>query len=299
MSYRPRRSVLYLPGSNLRAIAKARILDVDCIIFDLEDSVAPSKKIDARDQVATALSEGGFEDREVIVRVNANDSKWFADDIVCFAKLPGVDALLVPKLEKKQQLLQVRQILKSNGASADLAIWGMIETPVAVLDIASLVRNEDVEYKLSCLVLGTNDLAKETGAALSGDRQFVIGWLMQVLLAARANNLDCIDGVFNDFRNLDGFDKECRQGLGMGMDGKSLIHPSQIDMCNETFSPSTDAVSWSQKILDEFLKPENSNSSVVAIDGKMVERLHAVSAKRIVEVAKILDIRAKSRKGNP
>jgi citrate lyase subunit beta/citryl-CoA lyase len=297
MTVRPRRSVLYMPGSNARAIEKARTLPADAIILDLEDSVAPEAKAAARAQVCDALSKGGFGAREVVVRVNGLDTPWHVDDFTAAARAMP-DAILVPKITTPQQLEAIGQRLLDMHADLRIQIWAMIETPIAVFNILALAAEaDDSESRLSAFVMGTNDLAKETRARIVPGRAPMLPWLMTCLAAAHSYGVDILDGVYNDLGNAEGFARECEEGRDMGFDGKTLIHPSQIAACNAAFSPSADEVAQARKIISAFEAPENRNKGVVQLDGRMVERLHAEMARRTVAVADA--IAARSREPQP
>jgi citrate lyase subunit beta / citryl-CoA lyase len=284
MTVRPRRSVLYMPGSNARAMEKARTLPADAIILDLEDAVAPDAKAEARELILQALKQGGFGSREVILRINGLDTAWWRDDLVLAAA--GPDAVLVPKISTPGQLHEVAKHLVGVRADAKIRLWAMMETPLAMLnarDIAASARAADT--RLAGFIMGTNDLAKDTRARLVPGRVPMLPWLMTCVAAARAYGLDILDGVYNDMGNTEGFVAECRQGRDLGFDGKTLIHPQQIAPCNEVFSPTADEVAWARKIIAAFDQPENANKGVLSIDGRMVERLHADMARRTVAIA--------------
>jgi citrate lyase subunit beta / citryl-CoA lyase len=284
MTVRPRRSVLYMPGSNARAIEKARTLPVDAIIFDLEDSVAPEAKATAREQVLAALTAGGFGARETIVRINALDTPWWLDDISAVAKARP-DAVLVPKVSTPGNLEDVAERLVDISADHRMRVWAMMETPLAVLNAREIAAAAaDVETRLAAFVMGTNDLAKETRAKIAPGRAPMLPWLMNCVAAARAFGLDILDGVFNDLTDADGFARECAQARDMGFDGKTLIHPGQIAICNAAFSPSDEEVTQAKKTIAAFDLPENSGKGVVQLEGRMVERLHADMARRTVAI---------------
>jgi citrate lyase subunit beta/citryl-CoA lyase len=285
MTIRPRRSVLYMPGSNVRALEKARTLPADGVILDLEDSVAPDAKAAARDQVAGAVKAGGFGSREVLIRVNGVDTPWHADDLTAAAHA-APDAIVVPKVSNAETLEMIGRRLLDMGTDHKTRVWAMIETPLAlfnILPIAAAAR--DSETRLAGFIMGTNDLAKETRARLVPGRAPMLGWLSNCVAAARHCGIDILDGVYNDLGNAEGFEAECRQGVEFGFDGKTLIHPNQIEPCNRAFSPSADEVAWARKTIAAFDQPENKNKGVVSIDGRMVERLHADMARRTVAVA--------------
>ena len=285
MTVRPRRSVLYMPGSNARAIEKAKSLPVDGVILDLEDAVAPDAKAAARQQVADAVAAGGFGPRELVIRTNAISSPWFADDITAVIQAKP-DAVLIPKIETAQQLELVGQRLLDGHADLRIRVWAMIETPRAIFNIEELGHAAaDSETRLSCFVLGTNDLAKETRARQVPGRAPMLAWLSMAVMAAHAGGIDVLDGVYNDIANADGFLRECEQGRDFGFDGKTLIHPNQIAPCNTVFSPAPDEVAQARAMIAEFAKPENKGKGVVQIGGRMVERMHAEMAGRTVAIA--------------
>jgi len=282
---RPRRSALYMPGSNARALEKARNLDADVILLDLEDAVAPDVKEQARVQVCEAVAAGGYGHREVVIRVNGPGTPWFEEDFNA-AVAASPDAILIPKVSAPDTLFDIAVRLAQAGAPAKIRIWAMIETPVAILrvhDIAACAH--DRSTRLSCFVMGTNDLAKETRARFVPDRSTMLPWLATSLLAARAYGLDILDGVFNQISDTDGFDAECAQGRDLGFDGKTLIHPSQIAEANRIFAPDAEEVERARAIIAAFEKPENADKGAINMDGRMVERLHAQMAVRVVALA--------------
>jgi len=285
MTIRPRRSVLYMPGSNARVIEKAKTLPVDGVILDLEDSVAPDAKEAAREQVANVVKARGFGAREVFIRVNGVDSPWHADDLSAAARA-APDIILVPKVSSPATLELIGRRLLDMGTDHRTRVWAMIETPLAIFNILSIAAEaRDSETRLSGLVMGTNDLAKDTRARLVGGRAPMLPWLSMCIAAARIHGIDILDGVFNDIGDADGFAAECKQGVEFGFDGKTLIHPSQIEACNQAFSPSPAEVEQARKIIAAFDQPENKGKGVVLIDGRMVERLHADMARRTVAIA--------------
>jgi citrate lyase subunit beta/citryl-CoA lyase len=292
MTIRPRRSVLYMPGSNARAIEKARTLPADVVILDLEDSVAPEAKAAARQQVMDAVT-AGFGPREVIVRINGLDTQWWLDDLNAVARAKP-DAVLVPKVSRPNHLEDVAERLVDISADQKIRVWAMMETPLAMLnarDIAAAAS--DVETRLAAFVMGTNDLAKETRAKITPGRAAMLPWLMNCVAAARAFGLDIIDGVYNDLADADGFARECSEAREMGFDGKTLIHPNQIAPCNVAFSPSAEEVAQAQKIIAAFDLPENRDKGVVQLEGRMVERLHADMARRTVAIAQAIEARSR------
>ena len=295
MTVRPRRSVLYMPASNSRALEKARELRADGLILDLEDAVAPEAKAQARGAVVKALNQG-FGDRELLVRINGLDTRWWVDDIDAAASARP-DAVLVPKVSSPRQLQDLAARLVDMGTDPHVRVWAMMETPLAVLNVRDVAAAAlDSETRLAGFVMGTNDLAKDTRARLVPGRAPMVPWLMNCIAAARAYGLDILDGVYNDLDNADGFAEECRQARDLGFDGKTLIHPRQIEPCNEAFSPTPEEVEAARKIIAAFDLPENENKAVIQIDGRMIERLHAEMARRTVAIA---DAIAKSRQQQP
>src|SRR5579872_1110517 len=285
MTVRPRRSVLYMPGSNARAIEKARELPADGIILDLEDAVAPEAKVMAREQIRKALEKGGFGDREVFVRINGLDTRWWVDDLHAVADCRP-DAVLVPKISDPHQLQDLAARIVDMGTDPHIRVWAMMETPLAMLNVAAIAAAaHDSETRLTGFVMGTNDLAKDTRARIVPGRAPMLPWLMSCIAAARAYGLDILDGVYNDLGDAEGFAAECRQARDLGFDGKTLIHPRQIDPCNQAFSPTAEEVEWARKMIAAFEEPGNENKGVIQIDGRMVERLHADMARRTVEIA--------------
>jgi len=284
MTVRPRRSVLYMPGSNARAMEKARELAADAVILDLEDAVAPDAKAKARELIVKALTDGGFGRREVVVRVNGLDTAWWADDLAVAAAKP--DAVLVPKVSTPDEVRQVAARLAGVGAAPELRVWAMMETPLAMLNVRDIAAAAlDPAMRLAAFVMGTNDLAKETRARIVPGRAPMLPWLMTCVAAARAFGLDILDGVYNDLGNAEGFAAECGEARDLGFDGKTLIHPVQIAPCNAAFSPPAEEVAWARKIIAAFDLPENATRGVIQIEGRMVERLHADMARRTVAIA--------------
>jgi citrate lyase subunit beta / citryl-CoA lyase len=291
MIVRPRRSVLYMPGSNARALEKAKTLAVDGVILDLEDAVAPDAKAAARDQVTAAVKAGGFGTREVFVRTNGFDTPWFSDDLTA-AAAAAPDAILIPKISTHEQLELIAQRLLSMHTDRKVRIWAMIETPAAIFNVRQIASAAiDAETRLTGFVLGTNDLAKETRAKILPGRAPMLPWLATCLLAAREYGIDVLDGVFNDIADTQGFAEECAQARDMGFDGKTLIHPSQIESCNAAFSPTADETAAARKMIAAFDLPENKGKGVVQIDGRMVERMHAEMARRTVAIAEAIEAR--------
>ena len=291
MTIRPRRSVLYMPGSNARALEKAKILPADGVILDLEDAVAPDAKAAARAQVVAAVKAGGFGAREVFIRTNGFDTPWFSDDLTA-AAAAAPDAILIPKISTSEQLQLIAQRLLSMHTDHKVRIWAMIETPTAIFNVRQIAAAAtDAETRLTGFVLGTNDLAKETRARILPGRAPMLPWLATCLLAAREYGIDVLDGVFNDIADMQGFEEECAQARDMGFDGKTLIHPNQIEPCNAAFSPTADEVAAARKMIAAFDLPENKTKGVVQIDGRMVERMHAEMARRTVAIADAIEAR--------
>lgn len=289
MHVRPRRSVLYMPGANKRALEKAKTLPADSLILDLEDSVAPEAKAQARDSVCAAVKAGGYGHRELVIRVNAIETPWGMDDLrAAVAAVP--DAILVPKVSQPGDIVTAAKVLGSVHAPGKTRLWAMMETPKSMLNAREIAAlGTEPEHRLACLVMGTNDLLKESRARALHNRIAVVPWLAMTLVAARAFGLDILDGVYNDFRDDEGFREECEHGRTLGMDGKTLIHPSQVTPCNEIFSPTDEEVTWSRAIIAAFDKPENDHKGVITVDGKMVERLHLAMAERTVAIADAID----------
>lgn len=284
MVIRPRRSVLYMPASNVRALEKAKSLAADALIFDLEDAVAPDAKETARAQAIAAVNAGGYGRREVAVRVNSLGTPWGEADLKAAAGA-GADAILIPKVETEEGLEAVRYVLRAAGAPVTQPLWAMLETPIAMLNAPAIAAAAAGDYPLTVFVMGTNDLSKETRASLAGGRIAMLSWLSGCILSARAYGIEVIDGVFNAIGDDEGFRAELEQGRLLGMDGKTLIHPSQIEPCNAVFSPRAEDVDWARKIIAAFALPENAGKGVLNLDGRMVELLHAEMARRTVAIA--------------
>jgi len=275
-SIRPRRSVLYMPGSNARALEKARTLPADALILDLEDAVAPDAKDLARDQVVAAVKAKGFGRREVIVRINALSTPWGERDLAAAAEA-GPDAILVPKVSAPADLAHIEGKL---GRSTSL--WAMIETPLAILNIASIAAHGG---KLACFVMGTNDLIKEMHGTHTKDRANLYAALALSVYAARAHGIAALDGVFNDIQDTDGFARACQQAKSFGFDGKTLIHPTQVEPANAIFAPAPEEIMAAREIIAAFELPENRGKGAIKHDGRMVELLHAEIARRTVALA--------------
>ncbi len=287
-SARPRRSVLYMPGSNARALEKAKSLAADGLIFDLEDAVAPDAKEEARRLVVAALTGGGYGKREILVRINALSTPWGYADAVAAAR-SGAHGVLIPKVESADTVRQVDAILTANGAPADLAIWCMMETPRGILRAEEIAA---ASPRMGGFVMGTSDLAKDLHCAHTRERQPMITSLGLCLLAARAYGLAILDGVHLDLNDDEGFDYSCRQGLELGFDGKTLIHPKTIEAANRVFAPSEKEVDWSRKIIAAHAEAAAEGKGVVVVDGKLIENLHVENACRIVALAEQIAVLA-------
>jgi citrate lyase subunit beta/citryl-CoA lyase len=289
--------MLYMPGSNARALEKARDLPADGLILDLEDAVAPEAKGKARELINKALQNGGFGDREVLVRINGLDTRWWVEDLDAIVGARP-DAVLVPKVSNAGQLQDLAARIVDMGTDPHIRVWAMMETPLAMINVGEIAAAAlDSETRLAGFVMGTNDLAKDTRARLVPGRAPMLPWLMNCLAAARAFGLDILDGVYNELGNEQGFAEECRQAHDLGFDGKTLIHPKQIEPCNEAFSPSTEEVEWARKIIEAFDQPGNENKGVIQVDGRMVERLHADMARRTVDIADVIAKRQSGKAG--
>jgi citrate lyase subunit beta/citryl-CoA lyase len=285
---RPRRSVLYVPGSNARAIAKARTLPADGLILDLEDSVAPSAKEGARRAVLDALRGGGFAPREVAVRVNAGATPWGADDLASAAR-SGADAVLLPKVESAEEVRAAERALDAAGAPLALALWCTIETPRGVLAAPAIAA---ASARLRCLVMGTSDLVKDLRARHTPGRSEVLVALGTVLLAARANGLAALDGVHLDLADDAGFEAACRQGRDLGFDGKTLIHPRTIEVANAVFAPTEAEIAEARRIIGAHGEALAAGKGIVVVDGKLVEALHVEEARRLVALADAIAARS-------
>ncbi|HMM65202.1 MAG TPA: CoA ester lyase [Mesorhizobium sp.] len=281
---RSRRSVLYVPAANDKALAKIGQLACDAVIVDLEDAVMPGEKAAARAKLAGILAARPPR-AEMVVRINALSSEWGGDDLAAAIRARP-DAILLPKVETVRDILEAGDALDEADDAGDIGLWAMIETPRALLNIGAIAElGRDPASRLGCFVAGTNDLAKETGVALTADRRHFLPWLMQMVLAARAGGLDLLDGVYNDFRDAEGLARECAEAAAMGFDGKTLIHPAQIEVANAAFSPSEAALAEARAVCDAFARPENAGKGVIALNGRMVERLHLAQAEKLLAKA--------------
>lgn len=289
---RPRRSALYMPGSNARALEKAKGLDADVLLLDLEDAVAPDAKECARQQVCEAVSAGGYGHRELVIRINDLNTPWGQADLAAAIEA-GPDAILLPKVEQASDIAALAEAMEAAKAPETIRLWAMLETPFAVLNGKEIAETaKDPRHRLDVFIAGTNDLSKETGAHILPGRAELMPWLTTFVATARSAGADILDGVYNDFSDLDGFEAECQQGVVMGMTGKTLIHPKQLEICNRTFAPSEEELEWARKIIAAFELPENQGKSVVQVDGKMVERLHADMGRKTVAIAEAISAHA-------
>lgn len=282
-----------MPANNQRALAKLAVLDCDAVIFDLEDSVAPDAKPDAREQLRDFFKEPKNTNAVRAIRINGVDTPWFTEDLMA-ARACSPDAVVIPKVSSSAALALVEDALAETDAPSAIKLWAMIETAAGVLNVADIAAHARLEKgRLQSLIVGTNDLFKEV--ALTGDhvREIVHPWLMQIILVAKAHGVAVIDGVFNNFRDLDGFDLECAKGSVMGFDGKTLIHPTQIDGANRHFAAGSEDLADAQKIVDAFGLADNADKGVISLDGKMVERLHLEQAQTLLARQAVIDARMK------
>jgi citrate lyase subunit beta/citryl-CoA lyase len=281
---RARRSLLFMPGSNARALDKGRNLPADGLILDLEDSVAPEAKATAREQIASAVAARGFGKREILIRTNGLDTPWWRDDVAMAAKVRP-DGILVPKVSSVADLKAIGNQLGEAGAGASIAVWAMIETARAVLHAEELAAARDAGTQLAGFVFGPNDISRETRIRMLPGRAAMVPMITHCILAARAHGLEILDGPYSDFSNVGGFALECAQGRDLGFDGKTLIHPGQIEACNAIFTPPADEVAHARRIIAAFEQPENASRGAISLDGQMVERLHAEMARRTIAIA--------------
>jgi citrate lyase subunit beta/citryl-CoA lyase len=281
---RPRRSMLYMPGSNTRALEKGRGLPADALILDLEDAVAPDAKVEARGNIAEALKAGGYGKREIIVRVNGLDTPWGKDDVAALAT-SGADALLLPKVESAAMVSELEGLMRDAGAPDGLAIMCMMETPRGILNADEIAG---ASQRLTCLVMGTSDLVKELNAAHTPERLPVLTSLSLCVLAARAHGVAIVDGVHLDLSDDEGFAAHCRQGKDLGFDGKTLIHPKTIAVANEVFAPSEADIAQARRIIEAHAEATRQGQGVVVLDGKLIENLHVETAERSVALAEAI-----------
>ena len=282
-TYRPRRSVLYMPAANQRALEKAKDIPADALIFDLEDAVAPDSKELAREQACNAAASSDYGNRELTIRCNGLDTPWGREDILAAAEA-APSAVVIPKVDGPEYLAEVSEVLDEGGAPAATEIWAMVETPAGILCVDQIAQFE----RTAVLVMGTNDMAKELRASITQDRHALLPYLAMCLLAARAADVGILDGVYNDIKNEEGFEQVCRQGAEMGFDGKTLIHPSQVAPTNESFSPSLDELDFHQRVIEEFEAAQNEGRGVLTVDGKMIENLHVDEARRAIAMAEVI-----------
>ncbi|MEO9601237.1 CoA ester lyase [Parasphingorhabdus sp.] len=282
--HRPRRSCLYMPASNARALEKAKTLPADTIIFDLEDAVAPDAKEVAREQACAALQSGEYGERELVVRINAMDTPWFAQDLkqACFSQ---ADAVLVPKILSAQDIIEITDFMEDQDASLDTQLWAMIEMPQAILNLGEIAALGP-QKRLTSFVMGFNDLAKEMRA--DHDHAIFAPVMVQAVIAARAYGLNIIDSVYNDFNDPDGLTTACLEAKKLGFDGKSLIHPAQIETANRSFAPHADEIAEARAIIAAFKDSINAGKGVIVVDGKMTELLHLKQAKQLVATAEAI-----------
>jgi len=276
---RPRRSVLYMPAANDRALEKAQTIAADAIIFDLEDAVAPDAKTNARGKAVAAVQSGLYGNRELTIRCNGLDTEWGSDDVSAAAGARP-SAVVIPKVDSVEYIDRVAALLDAAGA-AEVMIWPMIETPTAMFDVRAIAAHP----RVAVLVMGTNDLAKELRSPLVPNRHPLVTHLATALLAAREAGKVILDGVYNDVKNPDGFEAECRQGMEMGFDGKTLIHPSQVEPANTMWAPSADDIDHAERVIAAFDEAVADGRGVVTVDGGMIENLHVDNARRVLATA--------------
>jgi citrate lyase subunit beta/citryl-CoA lyase len=284
VALRPRRSVLYMPGANERALEKAQTIPADALILDLEDAVAPDAKGEARDRVCAAATSGGYGRREIAIRANGIGTAWHDDDLRAIAAA-GPAAVVVPKINSAADVHQIEKALEAAGAPDTTRIWAMLETPIAMLRAEEICTASE---RLAVLVMGTNDLAKELHATHVPGRQPLLAGIGLCLLAARAAGKVILDGVYNDIKDDAGFAAECRQGRELGFDGKTLIHPSQVEPCNAAFAPAADEVERAGRIIAAFEEAEAEGRGVVTVDGRMIENLHVEEARRVLAISEAI-----------
>lgn len=279
--------MLFVPGANARALEKAPDIPADAFILDLEDSVAPGAKDLARRQVAELVACRKFGRREVIIRVNGLDSHGSLDDLSMVAKACP-DGVLVPKITRPAEIATIAERLEAEGDNRATAVWAMIERPLAVLNVGEIAAYAATDGRLAGLVIGPNDLSRETRARMVPGRGPMLSWLSACVLAARAHGIDVIDGAYNNFTDTEGFARECAQARDLGFDGKTLIHPAQVDICNAAFAPDRDEIAEARRVIAAFAEPANADKGVIQIDGEMVERLHLEVARRTVAMAEAI-----------
>lgn len=285
LNLRPRRSVLYMPAANERALEKAKAIAADALIFDLEDAVAPDAKVEARGRACAAFAGGGYGNREVTIRANGIGTPWHDDDLRAVAEV-GPDGVVVPKVNSAADVHAIEAALERHGAPDRTRIWAMLETPVAMLHAEEICGASE---RLAVLVMGTNDLAKELHAQRVPSRAPLMGGLYLSVMAARATDKVILDGVYNDIKDEAGFTAECQQGRAMGFDGKTLVHPSQVDPCNRAFSPEPAEVELARRIIEAFEEAEREGRGVVTVDGRMIENLHVDEARRVLAIESAIE----------
>ncbi len=278
--WRARRSVLFMPASNRKILLKINELNCDCVILDLEDSVADEQRADARENLIELIKGKTFENKEVVIRVSAPAANDYSQDVITAIEC-GVDAILVPKIENAKELNDLNALLNYSGVGST-KIWAMIETARAMRNLREITSSST---NLTCLVVGPNDLARETGVLLERGRQYLVPWLMEIILHGRANSLTLLDGVLNKFDDEDWLHEECEQGMAMGFDGKTLIHPKQIAIANAAFSPSASQIEYATRVVLLFEKEEHHGKNALQLDGEMVEKLHLENARALLALA--------------
>ena len=283
VNYRPRRSVLYMPAANERALEKAKNLEADALIFDLEDAVSPENKELARDQACAAASSSEYGNRELTIRCNGLDTPWGTDDVLAAAAAAPA-AVVIPKVDGPDYLDQVSTLLDKGGAPPSTRIWAMVETPSGILKVDQIAGHE----RIAVMVMGTNDMAKELRATITPNRHALLPYLAKCLLSARAADIGILDGVYNDITDETGFSSVCLQGAQMGFDGKTLIHPNQVAPTNKIFSPSLDELDFHRQVIEEFEAAEKDGRGVLTVNGKMIENLHVDEARRALAIAEAI-----------
>ncbi len=281
---RPFRSVLYMPGSNARALEKAKSLQADALILDLEDAVAPDAKVAGRDLIVQAISGGGYGERYLIVRINGFDTEWGADDLAAIADC-APDAILLPKVNTPADITALAEQMERFPNFQSTRIWAMMETPLGILNAQSIAAASE---RLEGFVLGTNDLVKDIHGLHTPDRAPVLTALSICILAARAHGLICVDGVFNDIKNQDGLTRQAEQGRALGFDGITLIHPAQLDVANRVYAPSEADLQEAQSFVDAYQAALAEGKAVAVVNGRIVENLHVDNAKRILAEAEAI-----------
>ena len=283
VNYRPRRSVLYMPAANERALEKAKNLEADALIFDLEDAVSPENKELARHQACAAASSSEYGNRELTIRCNGLDTPWGTDDVLAAAAAAPA-AVVIPKVDGPDYLDQVSTLLDKGGAPPSTRIWAMVETPSGILKVDQIAGHE----RIAVMVMGTNDMAKELRATITPNRHALLPYLAKCHLSARAADIGILDGVYNDINDETGFSSVCLQGAQMGFDGKTLIHPNQVAPTNKIFSPSLDELDFHRQVIEEFEAAEKDGRGVLTINGKMIENLHVDEARRALAIAEAI-----------